>query len=577
MSDQNKLRDLRLNNGLDEGLELDVAIVGAGTAGLYAAWRLLTGGGAARRVHVFEMSDRIGGRLESVQLPESAVSGELGGMRYMTSQQIVTQLIENVFQADLTHVEFPMGEPANLLFYLRKQQFRANAWQQAQANGSKFQTRYYLDDKHLGYSPDQLFNRIIYDVLMADPWFVENYGDKVSQKSFYDYEFRLDSGDWDDIKPQLKYHFPGPYEGLNVNNIGFWNLVNDQASAEGYAFLDQAGGYYSNTINWNAAEAFPYMVGDFSSATAAYRTIEGGYDLLAHALAYHYLQAPDTELWTENRLVGIGLPKKGAHTYTLTFHNLQAKKDWTVRARQLILAMPRRSLELLALNNPLLQEDEFTYRRESVIMEPSFKLLLGFEKPWWQPLLNTTSGHSITDLPMRQCYYFGTDPANGHSLFLASYNDMQTVTFWKALNENRPDKPLFQPKATGLTSQKKVSSPQVTKHLAFQVMVDEAMRQVREMHQNPAIPDPYVALYKDWTDDPYGGGYHAWKADYDVKKTMQYMRKPWPEQQIYVCGEAYSDQQGWVEGAFCVAEKMLRDYFQLMPPSWLPAGYYLGW
>jgi hypothetical protein len=178
---------------------------------------------------------------------------------------------------------------------------------------------------------------------------------------------------------------------------------------------------------------------------------------------------------------------------------------------------------------------------------------------------------------MRQCYYFGTDPANGHSLFLASYNDMQTVTFWKALNEDRPDKQLFQPRATGLATQKSLSAPAVTKHLAFQVMVDEAMKQVREMHQNPAIPDPYVALYKDWTDDPYGGGYHAWKADYDVKKTMQYMRRPWPEQQIYVCGEAYSDQQGWVEGAFCVAEKMLRDYFQLMPPSWLPAGYYLGW
>jgi hypothetical protein len=44
--------------------------------------------------------------------------------------------------------------------------------------------------------------------------------------------------------------------------------------------------------------------------------------------------------------------------------------------------MPRRSLELLALNNPLLQQDEFTHQLESVIMEPSFKLLLGFEKPW---------------------------------------------------------------------------------------------------------------------------------------------------------------------------------------------------
>ena len=116
MSVSKNLRDLRLNPGYEDGLDLDVAIVGAGTSGLYAAWRLMTGGAPPRRVHVFEMSDRIGGRLESVMLPDSAVSGELGGMRYMTSQQIVTQLIENVFQADLTHVEFPMGEAKDLLF-----------------------------------------------------------------------------------------------------------------------------------------------------------------------------------------------------------------------------------------------------------------------------------------------------------------------------------------------------------------------------------------------------------------------------------------------------------------------------
>ena len=416
---------------------------------------------------------------------------------------------------------------------------------------------------------------------MANPWFVEEYGDKVSQTSFYDYEFRLDSRTWDLIKPRLVYNFPGAYEGLKVNDIGFWNLVKDRTSSEGYAFLDQAGGYYSNTINWNAAEAFPYMVGDFSSATASYRTIEGGYDLLAYALAYHYLQAAQTELWTENRLVSIASPAKGkgkaTGKYTLTFYNVKAGKNWTVRASQLILAMPRRSLELLALTNPLLQQPPFTHQLESVIMEPSFKLLLGFEKPWWQPMLNTTSGHSITDLPMRQCYYFGTDPTNGHSLFLASYNDMQTVTFWKALNENRPGKKLFQPRATALASQKSLSAAVLTKYRAFDVMVAEAMSQVRELHQDPTIPEPYVALYKDWTDDPYGGGYHAWKADYNIQETMEYMRQPWPAEAIYICGEAYSDQQGWVEGAFCVAEKMLRQSFQLTPPSWLPADYYLGW
>jgi len=55
------------------------------------------------------------------------------------------------------------------------------------------------------------------------------------------------------------------------------------------------------------------------------------------------------------------------------------------------------------------------------------------------------------------------------------------------------------------------------------------------------------------------------------------MRRPMPAERIHICGEAYSDQQGWVEGAFCVAENMLEDHFSLERPQWIPEKYYLGW
>jgi hypothetical protein len=46
---------------------------------------------------------------------------------------------------------------------------------------------------------------------------------------------------------------------------------------------------------------------------------------------------------------------------------------------------------------------------------------------------------------------------------------------------------------------------------------------------------------------------------------------------VHICGEAYSDQQGWVEGALCVAERMLQEHFGLKWPKWLDPNYYLGW
>jgi monoamine oxidase len=55
------------------------------------------------------------------------------------------------------------------------------------------------------------------------------------------------------------------------------------------------------------------------------------------------------------------------------------------------------------------------------------------------------------------------------------------------------------------------------------------------------------------------------------------MRQPDAKERIHICGEAYSDQQGWVEGAFCEAEKMLEEHFHLKRPTWLSKEYYMGW
>ena len=80
---------------MDGGTTLDVAIVGAGAAGTYLADRL-AGARPEWSVTVFERSNRIGGRLRSVEVDGLAHPIELGGMRYLTShpriQWVVTEL-----------------------------------------------------------------------------------------------------------------------------------------------------------------------------------------------------------------------------------------------------------------------------------------------------------------------------------------------------------------------------------------------------------------------------------------------------------------------------------------------------
>ena len=95
----------------DDREQIDIAIVGAGVAGTYCGWRLQAAQNGRSAV-LFEMSDRIGGRLLSVDMPEiPGVVGELGGMRFLGLQRMVSSLTEYL---ELPISDFPMGGPLNI-------------------------------------------------------------------------------------------------------------------------------------------------------------------------------------------------------------------------------------------------------------------------------------------------------------------------------------------------------------------------------------------------------------------------------------------------------------------------------
>jgi protoporphyrinogen oxidase len=217
--DVNKL----LKTGKHEGdvLELDVAIVGAGMSGLYSAYRLSSDYSYKdKKIHIFELSNRIAGRLFTVKLPETDhVYGELGGMRYLKTQEIVRALIEDHFKLD--SIKFKFGtEPdvqKHLIAYYRGERYHAYDWKAHQDKGEVLKTCYKLRPEHEGLSSDQMFNKIIEKILTSDPWFNENFESKLIP-SKYDCDFEnLSREDWDVIKPQLTYHRKdSPYNGIKL-------------------------------------------------------------------------------------------------------------------------------------------------------------------------------------------------------------------------------------------------------------------------------------------------------------------------------------------------------------------------
>jgi hypothetical protein len=374
--------------------------------------------------------------------------------------------------------------------------------------------------------------------------------------------------------------------GQPIWKYGFWDLMFRVLSNEGYQFMKDSGGYDANVANANAVTQLPAT--EYSDNTK-FLTLRDGYDQLPITLAKQFDEdfaggvPKGKRVHMNHRLAEIEIGS-GEYPYTLIFEPTTTKECKTdvklnassikVRAKKIILAMPRRSLELV--KSAFFDDPWLKVNIGSVLIQSAFKLFLAYEQPWWRAL-GLVAGRSVTDLPVRQVYYFGTEgeQKDGYpfmnSLLMASYNDISTVPFWKGLEYGDPFKgyhpSCLEPGVKDVVP--KMEFP------ATDQMVQVANRQVASVHALPEIPVPYSAVYHTWNEDPYGGGWHEWKANYRLDEIMCRMRKPVRDQDIYIVGEAYSYGQGWVEGALDTAESALEDFFGLERPAWLKKSYAL--
>jgi monoamine oxidase len=543
----------------DDREQIDVAIVGGGVAGTYCGWRLQTAQ-TGRTAVLFEMDKRIGGRLLSFDMPGIPGGvGELGGMRFLDLQRMVSSLAKHL---GLDTSPFPMGGPLNIAT-LRGVRLRNAVFEYPQI------VPYRLLPGEQGLSPGALLVKAIETVIPNAT--------------------KLTPQQWEQTKQTAKWN--GDY----LYNWGLWNVllsVNNTArgnppvlSSEAYALLFDGGGYESLVDNWNCAEAFEYLLIDFPK-DAKYQRLTKGYQTLPTTLADRFCTAGG-KIHCQHQLMTFE-PKRfnDAVVIDLDVWDQPHKMMRYYRANALILAMPQRSLEILAEETPTLKGAEIRDLLKSVMSMPAYKSLAIYEAPWWSDKLGLTAGRSTTDLPLRQVYYMYTaDPPsatspNTTSLMLATYADGRTESFWNALYHGpRPLQTSSVKHSPFFTDEDKEKLALLEPFLAPTPFAQTLHALTAEMHQLPPdqIPSPIATYAWDWAADPYGGGWHFWRPGIKVWERLPRMRQPIDSLPVHICGESYANQQGWVEGALTSAEHVIQKYFNLPTPWWLdPQDYFIG-
>jgi monoamine oxidase len=531
--------------------QIDIAVVGAGVAGTYCCWRLQTAH-TGRTAVLFEMSDRIGGRLWTVKfkaLPH--VPGELGGMRFLDLQRMVFSLTRHL---GLATSAFPMGGPLNIST-LRGIRLRNAVFEFSQI------VPYRLLLSEQGKAPGDLLVKAIETVIP-----------KATE---------LTPQQWEDVKQKVTWN------GDPLYNWGLWNVLlskNENApgkppvlSSEAYALLFDGGGYESLVDNWNCAEAFEYLLVDFPKE-ANYLRLTDGYHELPKTLARKFADAGGT-IHMQHRLTTFA-PSSDGTMIDLDVEDEQNNVTRRYRAKALILAMPQRSLELVAQKTEMLSRPDVRELLRSVMPMPAYKTLAVYDRPWWKDA-GVAAGRSTTDLPVRQVYYMHSgEYPDTTSMILATYADGRHQSFWNALYHGEKSSRKFQPAPNKLfASLGELKAAGLLAALAPRDFTLTLQALLAEMHQLPPdqIPDPMLPLAWDWSQDPYGAGWHFWRAGVKVWERLPRVRQPIASLPVHICGEAYANQQGWVEGALTSAEHVVQKYFKLQTPAWLePQNYFIG-
>lgn len=584
----------------------DLVIVGMGPAGLYTAWRLVTTNSdqtildlprTAKKLNIAMFDtmpeERVGGRLCTQPLPGYPFFAELGGMRFRSNQLLINAVVDTLGLAK-QRKPFKFEQK---FYYLREQLLTDDHFKAAR------DIPYVLARNETCKLPHEIIQFAIHQTLkqltFGFKWYdsyefanwcinISELLKKVSEPTRIQ---SLTPKEWAVIKSF------GEYQNRDfLFNVGFWDLLQFQLSSGAWHLAHDGLGYESIMGNWNSAIALPWFITDFDDAAQVY-TLQGGMSSITDQLYDQIKKSQKISLHHRFDLAGIELVSQDDGTKLL---RLQFKQDgnsepYSICTRAVVLAIPKGALVRLDYGDRLIarildpggvdQRSWFLDQLNSVEGKPLFKLFLGYSTPWWTKTKNWPTGANAgptgkvnTDLPLRQIYYYGKDQwnqsrraelglseADQHSMIMASYSDSHYIEFWTERQKNP---------GSNYCNLNVSSLPQADQY-AHQTFGAPASMIVRAEHQlgilhdedsfrtSDGTPRAQSALYMEWSRPPYYAGWHSWKLGVKPWRICELLTQPFDDVNLFICGEAYSDEQGWTEGAFKSAERILSLKFKL--------------
>lgn len=520
-----------------------VVVVGGGIAGLYCSYHLARNGWLVR---LYEATNRWGGRIYTWQIDrDKDLWADLGAMRIEPELQVrLGRLLKDLASRDMVDNE-DAAEAGDLIRFPEYTSEGSGAPAFALNNAEEKKQKTILDLFMLAM-------RRICPRLQSASWTTRakkrfqamsesakknRYGTS-DKEAFREWAAALsDPKDFDELRRKATF------DGTELWKIGLWNLLSDVLEHMAVIKIRDWGTFFHIVPeNPNAAEWLIVWLKGLVLGTEL-RTIKGGMEQVVIRLLQRLQDdrslkgRVSMELGKE--LVGM-TPLKGGRV-RLMLKDVESKQTFSVDSRELILALPKRPLEHLRSDLPPSIRDKL----DTVIGFPLIKCFFLCDYKWWEGFRQANEFAEVT--PTRELWYWPNKTES--KVLVMVYTDRPATQFWA--NYLPADGQGCKLRSWGRRGE---TNGRLEKK--FVKYLNE--NGVKRFSQDNLIDYGMI----DWSQEPYGAGCHVWRPQvksWEVRKAFHaFSLSEEGSKNVHICGEAYSDYQGFIEGALSSADDVLQ-------------------
>jgi hypothetical protein len=377
----------------------------------------------------------------------------------------------------------------------------------------------------------------------------------------HDFIVSLDDGDYDVIRKEVRVN------GIRLCNMGFWNLLSEVLSHLAVLRIRDWGSYYHLIgENPNAAEHLIMWLRAIKSSESL-RGIRGGMGLLVHRLVNRLESAPYSRhvtLHINHTLVSLTPSANTSREGIGDEVSLHFANRPTVVASEVILAMPKRPLERLSIPGMATELDK-------VLDIPLLKVFFIVDQPWWED--DRPPNRFAGDLPTREVHYWKSEDKTRGVMMV--YTDRPALHFWadyltpEGANTDRLDEGPDEGDGSDIGFEQQTAAIWILKRTKDRTAPRGINRRLwrrfvqyaRDYEHNDFTMERLLACgIRDWGKDPYRAAVHVWRPrakSWEVADRFAAFSLDGRSPNVHICGDAYSDYQGFIEGGLRSAGRVL--------------------